>query len=411
MEAMRGSLLMVFFLFLEVAIGFSQNLDWLLQQAESHHPDLQAIQFAYEAQLQRIEPAGSLSDPEIGIGLFPMPMQRWMGRQWVDIALRQKFPWKGTLKAARTTEEKKAEGVLKKYDQLKAQLFYQIKQEWWYLHLLSFKIEILERHLELIGVLKNLAEEKIANNLLPTAQFIELKLQENARINELENLRQQMAIAQLKMVQLTKTPDWAFEPLEEWEWLVFPADALSAYVANNPDIQFNRSELGVYQSMEKSNELKGKPSFGVGLQYSVLSKVDRPDLNPRMNGMDMWMPMATVSVPINRKKYDAAVQEMKWYQRSKEMELEGLLDFFSTQIETSLLNYQNAERTLKFYQSQTSLLEELGELQIEAFANSTGSLEAVMTTRQRLLDLQIKALETKWEASQIVIEVEKILGR
>jgi cobalt-zinc-cadmium efflux system outer membrane protein len=386
MEAMRGSLLMVFFLFLGVAIGFSQNLDWLLQQAESHHPDLQAIQFAYEAQLQRIEPAGSLSDPEIGIGLFPMPMQRWMGRQWVDIALRQKFPWKGTLKAARTTEEKKAEGVLKKYDQLKAQLFYQIKQEWWYLHLLSFKIEILERHLELIGVLKNLAEEKIANNLLPTSQFIELKLQENARINELENLRQQMAIAQLKMVQLTKTPDWAFEPLEEWEWLVFPADALSAYVANNPDIQFNRSELGVYQSMEKSNELKGKPSFGVGLQYSVLSKVDRPDLNPRMNGMDMWMPMATVSVPINRKKYDAAVQEMKWYQRSKEMELEGLLDFFSTQIE-------------------------LGELQIEAFANSTGSLEAVMTTRQRLLDLQIKALETKWEASQIVIEVEKILGR
>ena len=142
-----------------------------------------------------------------------------------------------------------------------------------------------------------------------------------------------------------------------------------------------------------------------------MSKVDRPDLNPRMNGMDMLMPMATISVPLNQKKYQATVQEMIWYQRSKEMQLESLSDFFSTQIETSLLNYQNAERTLKYYQTQILLLEELSEIQIEAFANGTGTLEAVMNTRQRLLDLQIKTLETKWEAEQTVFEVEKILGR
>lgn len=411
MERMKSRLLMICFLLGGMKIGVSQNLEWLLQQAESNHPDLKAVQYAYEAQRQRIEPAGSLSDPEIGIGLFPMPMQRWMGRQWVDIALRQKFPWKGTLLAASITEEKKAEGVLKKYAQLKADLFYQIKKEWWRLQLSASKIEILEKHLDLIKVLKNLAEEKIANNLLPTSQFIELKLLENDRTNELATLNQQMAVAQLNVIQLTKTPDWLFEPLDEWDWPVFPVEAFSEYAASNPAMQLTQSEMEVYQSMESMNELKGKPSFGVGLQYSLMSKVDRPDLNPRMNGMDMLMAMATISIPINQKKYDAAVQEMKWYQRSKEMELESLSDYFSNQMETSLLKYQNAERTLKHYQTQIVLLEELAGLQIEAFANSNGSLEAVMTTRQRLLDLQIKILETKWEAEQTVFEVEKILGR
>jgi outer membrane protein TolC len=352
-----------------------------------------------------------LNDPEIGIGLFPMPMQRWMGRQLVDISIRQKFPWKGTLKAAQSTEEKKAEAILGKYDQLKANLLYQIKEEWWRLQFLVLKSQILEKHLSLIAVLKNLAEEKIANNLLSTGQFIELKLQENDRTNEVATIRQQIAIGQMKIIQLSNTPDWIFEPMDQWEWPVFPIDALSGYAASNPEMQLNRKEMKVFQNMEKWNELKGKPTFGVGLQYSLMSKVDRPDLNPRMNGMDMLMPMATISVPLNQKKYQATVQEMIWYQRSKEMQLESLSDFFSTQIETSLLNYQNAERTLKYYQTQILLLEELSEIQIEAFANGTGSLEAVMNTRQRLLDLQIKTLETKWEAEQTVFEVEKILGR
>jgi hypothetical protein len=215
----------------------------------------------------------------------------------------------------------------------------------------------------------------------------------------------------MKIIQLSNTPDWIFEPMDQWEWPVFPIDALNGYAASNPEMQLNLKEMKVFQNMEKWNELKGKPTFGVGLQYSLMSKVDRPDLNPRMNGMDMLMPMATISVPLNQKKYQATVQEMIWYQRSKEMQLESLSDFFSTQIETSLLNYQNAERTLKYYQTQILLLEELSEIQIEAFANGTGTLEAVMNTRQRLLDLQIKTLETKWEAEQTVFEVEKILGR
>lgn len=408
---MKGRLLIVFFLIGGIELSWSQNLNWLLRQTENNNPDLKAIQYTYEAQRQRIVPAGSLNDPEIGIGLFPMPMQRWMGRQLVDISIRQKFPWKGTLKAAQSTEEKKAEAILGKYDQLKANLLYQIKEEWWRLQFLVLKSQILEKHLSLIAVLKNLAEEKIANNLLSTGQFIELKLQENDRTNEVATIRQQIAIGQMKIIQLSNTPDWIFEPMDQWEWPVFPIDALSGYAASNPEMQLNRKEMKVFQNMEKWNELKGKPTFGVGLQYSLMSKVDRPDLNPRMNGMDMLMPMATISVPLNQKKYQATVQEMIWYQRSKEMQLESLSDFFSTQIETSLLNYQNAERTLKYYQTQILLLEELSEIQIEAFANGTGSLEAVMNTRQRLLDLQIKTLETKWEAEQTVFEVEKILGR
>jgi outer membrane protein TolC len=334
-----------------------------------------------------------------------------MGRQWVDISLRQKFPWKGTLPAAQNVEEKKADGVLRKYDQLKANLFYQIKQEWWGLQMMTFKGQILEKHLNIITVLKSLAEEKIANNLLPTGQFIELKLQENERINHLETIKQQMAVAQLNIIRLTKASDWIFEPLDEWVWPSFPVEALSEFASSNPEMQMNRNEMGVYESLEQWNQLKGKPSFGVGLQYSLMSEVNRPDLNPRMNGMDMLMPMATISIPINQDKYHAAVQEMKWYQRSKEVEMESLTDYFSTQIQTNLLNYQNAERNLKYYQTQTLLLEDLGELQLEAFANGTGSLEMVMNTRQRLLDLQIKTLETKWEAEQIIFEVEKILGR
>ena len=51
----------------------------------------------------------------------------------------------------------------------------------------------------------------------------------------------------------------------------------------------------------------GYPMIGLGVNYSVISK--RRCQPHRMNGKDMIMPMATVTLPIYRKKYNAMKNE------------------------------------------------------------------------------------------------------
>ncbi|MBK7342983.1 MAG: hypothetical protein IPJ06_07730 [Saprospiraceae bacterium] len=40
-----------------------------------------------------------LPEPEVGLGLFVLPVETRLGPQWVRLSASQMFPWKGTLQA------------------------------------------------------------------------------------------------------------------------------------------------------------------------------------------------------------------------------------------------------------------------------------------------------------------------
>src|SRR5690606_36155590 len=78
----------------------AQSLDEYLIQAAENNPGLKASYARYEATLERTKQPG-LPDPELRIGLFLKPMERYMGNQQADIQLMQMFPWFGSVSTRR----------------------------------------------------------------------------------------------------------------------------------------------------------------------------------------------------------------------------------------------------------------------------------------------------------------------
>ena len=90
--------IMLVFFFLQVIsirAADSQSLDDYLQIAVENNPEVKAYFHEYLAAVEQIRQAGALPDPELSIGLFFKPMDRFMGRQHADIQLMQMFPWFG----------------------------------------------------------------------------------------------------------------------------------------------------------------------------------------------------------------------------------------------------------------------------------------------------------------------------
>src|SRR5450631_1412643 len=83
-----------FYLFLSIS-GYSQSdsLYHYLEIAAKSNPTVLQRFNEYKAAMQKVPQVGSLSDPELSMGVFLTPMYLMDGKQKADIRLMQMFPW------------------------------------------------------------------------------------------------------------------------------------------------------------------------------------------------------------------------------------------------------------------------------------------------------------------------------
>ena len=91
-----------FNLFLTISL-YSQpdSLYHYLEVAAKNNPTVLQKFSEYQAALQKIPQVGSLSDPELSMGVFLSPMELMDGKQVADIRLMQMLPWFGVLRSAK----------------------------------------------------------------------------------------------------------------------------------------------------------------------------------------------------------------------------------------------------------------------------------------------------------------------
>ena len=101
------------------------------------------------------------------------------------------------------------------------------------------------------------------------------------------------------------------------------------------------------------NRLKGKPSFGVGLDYILVN--ERKDAQPVRNGRDIIQIRGTMKVPIFKKKYDAKDREEQLKIDALHYQKEDLLLRFASSIETAYADYETAQLQMDLYQKQKEI--------------------------------------------------------
>lgn len=194
---------------------------------------------------------------------------------------------------------------------------------------------------------------------------------------------------------------------------------LENILKTNPMLLMLEKEGLVYQKQGELAKLEGKPMFGLGLNYMMFSPRLEMGVPGGMNGMDytpagmgknMVMPMATMTLPIYRKKYKAMEAESKLYREANESRREDFQRDLETQFESILASVKDADRKIKLLKEQTELMEQTLELSVTSYATGSSSFEEILSIQRELLDFRLNVLTSKIEREIAFARLEELLG-
>ena len=420
---------------------YSDSLLQYLEIAAKNNPAVQQKFTEYQAALQRIPQVGSLSDPELSLGIFLKPMELVSGNQMADIKLMQMFPWFGVLKNARDEMSLMANAKFELFRDAKLQVFYDVQRTWYELYKVQKNISISEKNIEILKVIERLALVKFksgpsassgttsSGNAMPSgstqttsmgsspggsglADLYRIQIETGELENNIALLKNQEQSIVARFNSYLNRPPAA--PVFTDDTLKIDSSGLSmiavtdSILARNPMLTMVEFEKQSFEARKKMVNGMGYPMVGLGLNYSLINKSMMSA--SEMNGKDMIMPMLTVTLPIYRKKYNAMKTEADLLKSAASQNYRAIANSLQTEYYEAIQLYQDAQRRIKLYENQYQLASRSLDLIMKSFSTSSAGLTDVLRIRQQTLDYELKQVEAVADFNTAVAWLNRLMA-
>ena len=452
---------LVLFLWTGTQTLHAQTLEDYLLQASENNPGLKAAYARYQATAEQVNQA-SLPDPELQVGAFIRPMERFMGNQTADFRLMQMFPWFGMLSTQKEEAYHMGQAEYQLFLEEKNRLFFEVKSTWNKLLLLQGEQQLAQENLDYLMKYETLAlmQYQAGNSIdLPSTSFRPAKdssssispmsgmggattspmqgsvssssamsplpmagsssgltaiLQIRLQIKELESTLQQLEankeVLRYQFQQLLNRPMEADLVLPTtWERAQLPLakqDYLEKIKESNPMLGMFASEQMAFTQQAKMAKLEGKPMLGAGVNYMAFTS--RLENGMPMGGEDMVMPMVTLSLPIYRKKISSKIKQADYLKNGAAMQQEETTNQLTLQWASAFRDWEESERLLNLYEAQVALVEQQLQVMETTFAGGNLALAEVLQTQQLLLDYRSKKLNALYQQHQSLAQLDAL---
>lgn len=400
-----------FLFFLLTAIttfSWGQNLDDYLIQAGENNPELQAYYHEYLASLEKAPQVGSLPDPELTMGVFFSPMQRWMGNQVADFKLMQMFPWFGTLGEKKEEANLLSHARYQLFLDAKNKLFYQVKSTYFEIYQTQKEIQIQKQFLEHLEQFERLALAKFksGSNEKSTGMpgmgssesgmsgVLDIRIQYLEKENEILTLEENLKPLQIKFNQLLNREIneqiSSLDSLEPSQLLWDKNVLLDSIQSQNPMLASFDTQMAALDQQEQIAKLQGRPMLGAGIEYMPFQP--RPESGMMMGGKDMVMPMVSLSLPIYRKKTNSRIKETEYLREATLLKKEKEENMLAMEWANAIRDFEDASRKIDLYQEQMELVHQNNRLQLSYFQTNSKSIESVVSSHHQMLQIQLSQL-------------------
>ena len=470
-------LLIVFIAFCSCLISQGQqypdSLIRYLEIAATNNPVVLQKFTEYEAALQKVPQAGSLSDPELSLGAFLKPMELVGGNQVADIRLMQMFPWFGVLRNARDEMSLMANAKFELFRDAKLQVFYDVQRTWYDLYKIQKSISISEKNIEILKIIERLALVRfkaaisgspgttnsgtsISAGSSPTissgssgmqsmgagtgspglsvsnpsagsmqsgsmgtstgssdlANLYRIQIEAGDLENNIALLKSRKNSVLAQFNSYLNRP--AATPVSVPE-TIFPDTLGSSLIAVSDSIMANNPMLDMLdyekQSIEARKKMVSRMSYPmIGLGLNYMLISKNEMSASAMNGKDMIMPMVTVTLPVYRKKYNAMVKEADLLKIATSQNYQATSNSLQNEYYQAVQLYQDSERRVKLYDNQYLLASKSLDLMLKSFSTSTSGLTDVLRVRQQTLDYELKQVEAVADFNNAIAWLKRLMA-
>lgn len=390
---MRKILIISLLFFAFNAKGQSIN-DYFIIAAENN-PELKAKYKEFEASMQRIPQVSSLPDPNLSMGYFISPVETRLGPQNLRFSLSQMFPWFGTLKAQKNAATLMAESKYQAFLNTKNQLFSQVAAVYYPLYELVKLQNIEQENIKILESYKKIANAKFENgkgNLVDVLR-VDIMMKDAQTNLEILNKKEPALTSWLNSI-LNQKYDEKIVVAQEMEVIELPLEYRKDSIATNPLLQELELKKQASEVAVEVARKQGFPKLGLGLDYVLVGKGmnNFPD-----SGKDIIMPMVTFSLPIFRKKYNAATNEAKLMQESYSFQKEAYENKLNGTYYKLIFELEKERDLLKLYEGQVLTLSKSLNLLLAYYSNANKDFEEVLRMQQELLKykkMQLSSIST-----------------
>jgi outer membrane protein TolC len=436
---------------------YPDSLLHYMEVAAKNNPVVRREFTGYKAALQKIFQAGSLSDPQLSIGVFLKPMELIGGNQLAEISLMQMFPWFGVLKNARNEMSLMANAKFELFRDAKLQVYYDVQKTWYDIFKIENEISISEKNAVLLKTISNLALIRFkatpsggtGGSAQSTGTAAASSMQKTTEVstgmqtmtNKPESSRNLSSAVSSSSMQSSSMgnasggntlADFYRIQIEEGELenniaLLKNQERtkkalLNSYLNRSPISPVFMGEImipdslglpleAVYDSIRTKNPMLAmlkfeKESYSarkkmasamgypmVGLGLNY-SVIGKSEMSSSsMNGNDMIMPMVTITLPIYRKKYKALQAEADLLGSASAENTEAVTNSLNNEYYSAIQAYEDSHRRVLLYKNQLQLASKSFDLLLNDFSTSSASLTEALRVRQQLLDYELKQAE------------------
>ncbi len=389
----------------------AQTLDSLLKKAYDNNPELKALQLEYEAALQKGPQVSQLPDPTVGVGIPVLRPETRLGGQVFSVSASQMFPWFGTLKAKEDVVLTMAKSKYERVATERLNIDYQIKTAYYNLYLIQTKQSILRKNIRIFESLEKVALAKVESGKSIASDVLTVQI-------KIEELNQQIQILEEQKLAYTATINEAVNnPLNS----AIQIDTTQITIA---EIEYNieqfRNNIQANHPLIKQldwnietsnkalalNALAGKPSFGVGLDYSLVT--GRTDAIPVNNGRDILIPKVMVSIPIYRKKYAAKKEEESLKQQAFEFQKENLTNRMISSIQGYKSEYESAKLMFELANKQIEISNSAYDILLADYSSKGKRFDELMKLQSDINRYEIEIIKSIVQSHLAKFKIERL---
>lgn len=398
----------------------TDSLKHYLEVASTNNPGVKANYKAYQASLQKIPQAGAIPDLQLDMGFYTKPMDIIDGKQIADFTLMQMFPWFGTRKAAQNEAEHLSNVAFEQFRESLNILYLDVYTQWFLMGSLQQKLKNLDEHKLLLKQLEELAIQKFSTSAYSSGSGdMSSTLRVRLETVELEN-QVQTVLSELKAEKakfnalLNRNPDSNIvlpDSIEEIPFILDIQTAMEEISTQNPALLMIDQENKAYKAKAKADRKMSMPMIGLGLQYSLIGKRAGETIPvTHMNGMDMLMPMVSISLPIYRNKYKAQQRESRFWQQSATEKYNDTYNSIRAELVQIKHQLEDALRTVGLLEKQTDLAKTTYRLIISEFATGKSDLNDVIQVQRQLLDYRLRESDAIADYNTKVASAQKLIS-
>lgn len=373
----------------------AQTLEDYFKIASDNNPGLLSQYKEFEAALEKVPQVSTLPDPSISFGYFISPVETRVGPQNARFSLTQMFPWFGTLKAQGDAATLMAEARYQSFLDAKNKLYFEISTAYFPLYELREWMKIEEGNIAILESYKAISNSKFknGNGTLVDVLRVDIMLKEAVTNLGILNKKEMPLLASFnKLLNRNEIEPVIIADTIEIDPLSLD-NAKDSLVVDHPLLNSLELKIKASEASEYAAIKQGLPRLGLGLDYVMVG--ERTDMALPDNGKDVLMPMVTVSLPIFRGKYKAAVKEAQLMQEIYSLQKTETTNSLNSNYEMALFDIRQQTDLISLFDQQISESEQVLNLLFTSYGNSGKDFEEVLRMQQQLLKydrLKITAL-------------------